>query len=50
MCNVTSGNPKNYEEHMIEFQRNGIRNQNFVDLNVAENIKRPLSGISSENC
>jgi hypothetical protein len=38
MCNVTSDNPKNYEEHKIEFHRNGIRNTNFVHLNAVENI------------
>jgi hypothetical protein len=40
---------KNCEERKIEFQRKGIRNQNFVDLNAVENIYRPFSGISSEN-
>jgi hypothetical protein len=32
MRNLTSNNPKNYEEHNIDLQRNRIRNQNFVDL------------------
>jgi hypothetical protein len=38
MCNATSDNLKNYEEHEIEFQRNGIWNQRSVDLNAVENI------------
>jgi hypothetical protein len=37
--NVTSDNPKNYEEHKIDLQSNRIRNQSFVDLNAElENI------------
>jgi hypothetical protein len=39
MCNVTSDNPKNYEEHKIDLKMNPIRNQSFVDLNAElENI------------